>query len=169
MRSAAREVVRLAAQDLRNGVRSVAFSPDGRELMTSDLAITSVKVWDVRDEAAPEIANIPVDAGSKCGAAPTPDGRSVWLNEGDGTVGRYDIETGTPRAATAANRSGPANLQCLELSPDGQLLALMGSELPFPVWDTRTGEIAFVVGEDMQGAVFSASNGTDPASAWRSR
>ena len=55
---------------MRNGVRSVAFSPDGRELMTSDLAITSVKVWDVRDEAAPEIVNIPGEASS--GAARLP-------------------------------------------------------------------------------------------------
>ena len=46
---APQEVVRLAAQDLRNGVRSVAFSPDGDQLMTSDWTITSVKVWDVRD------------------------------------------------------------------------------------------------------------------------
>ena len=50
---------------MRNGVRSVAFSPDGRELMTSDWAITSVKVWDVRDEAAPEIVNVPGEAGSR--------------------------------------------------------------------------------------------------------
>ena len=142
--SAAREVVRLAAQDMRNGVRSVAFSPDGRELMTSDCAITSVKVWDVRDEAAPEIANIPLDAGSKCGAAPTPDGRSVWLNEGDGTVGRYDIETGH-REQRLPNRWRPANVQCVEVSPDCGRLALMGGELAVHgSWDTRTGEIAFV-------------------------
>ena len=44
---AATEVVRLSALDMRNGVRSVAFSPDGNELMTSDWAVTSVKVWDV--------------------------------------------------------------------------------------------------------------------------
>ena len=149
-----REVVRLAAQDMRNGVRSVAFSPDGRELMTSDWAITSVKVWDVRDEAAPEIVNIPVEA-SGCGAAPTPDGRSVWLVDGDGRPGRYDIATGHREQRLPEPPSGPANFQCLELSPDGQLLAVMSSELPFTVWDTRTGEIAFVVGEDMQGGVFS--------------
>ena len=91
---ALQEVARLAAQDLRNGVRSVAFSPDGGQLMTSDWAITSVKVWDVRDQAAAEIANLPGDAGSDCGAALAPDGRSVWVPEGDGRVARYDVATG---------------------------------------------------------------------------
>ena len=79
----------------------------------------------------------------------------MWLVEGDGTVGRYDIATGHREQRLPEPPSGPADFQCLELSPDGQLLALMSSELPFTVWDTRTGEIAFVVGEDMQGAVFS--------------
>ena len=35
----------------------------------------------------------------------------------------------------------------LALSPDGRLLAAPGWELPFPVWDTQTGKVAFVVGE----------------------
>ena len=153
--SAAREVVRLAAEDMRNGVRSVAFSPDGHELMTSDWAVTSVKVWDVRDEAAPEIVNIPGEAGGECGAAPTPDGRSVWLAEGNGRVGRYDTATGRREQRLPEPPVGPAYYQCLELSPDGQLLAVMSWELPFPVWDTRTGKLAFVVGEDMEGSVWS--------------
>ena len=38
--NAAHEVVRLSAQDLRSGVASVAFSPDGEQLMTSAQAIT---------------------------------------------------------------------------------------------------------------------------------
>jgi WD40 repeat protein len=153
--SAAREIVRLAAQDMRNGVRSVAFSPDGRELMTSDWAITSVKVWDVTDEAAPEIANLTGEAGSGCGATPTPDGRSVWVAEGGGRVGRYDIATGRREQRLPEPPVGPTFFQCLELSPDGQLLAVMSLALPFPVWDTRTGKVAFVVGEGMQGDVWS--------------
>ena len=91
---APQEVARLAAQDLRNGVRSVAFSPDGGQLMTSDWLITSVKVWDVRDQAAAEIANFPGDAGTDSGAALAPDGRSVWVPDGRGRVARYDLVTG---------------------------------------------------------------------------
>ena len=152
---AAREVVRLAAQDMRNGVRSVAFSPDGRELMTSDWAITSVKVWDVRDEAAPEIVNIPVDAGcnvrggSDSGRPVGVAGRGRW----PGRALRH--RNGTPRAATAGTTVGAGGPPAPRAQSRRALLALMGWELPFPVWDTRTGEIAFVVGEGHEGLVLS--------------
>ena len=148
---ALQEVARLAAQDLRNGVRSVAFSPDGGQLMTSDWLITSVKVWDVRDQAAAEIANLPGDAGTDSGAALAPDGRSVWVPEGDGRVARYDVATGERLQRLPRPPIGASDFQRLALSPDGRLLAAPGWELPFPVWDTQTGEVAFVVGEGLTG------------------
>jgi len=144
---APREVVRLAAQDMRNGVPSVAFSPDGGQLMTSDWLITSVKVWDVRDQGAAEIANLPGDAGSNSGAALAPDGRSVWVPEGDGRAARYDVATGRRLQRLPRAPIGASDSQRLALSPDGRLLATVNWNLPFPVWDTRTGEVAFVVGE----------------------
>ena len=140
------ELVRLAAQDLRNGVRSVAFSPDGDQLMTSDWAITSVKVWDLRDRAAAEIANLAGEAGSDSGAALAPDGQSVWVPDGDGRVTRYDLATGErlQRLPRPPNWDSESDSQRLALSPDGRLLAAV-SDLPFPVWDTQTGKVAFVV------------------------
>ena len=62
--------------------------------MTSDSAITSVKVWDVREAGAAEVVNIPGDAGRDCGSAIAPDGESVWVAEGGGALGRYDLATG---------------------------------------------------------------------------
>jgi WD40 repeat protein len=153
----AREVARLAAQDMRSGVRSVAFSPDGTELMTSDGAITSVKVWDVRSQAAPEIANITGAAASAWlsnRASPmSSDGRSVWVPEGDGRVARYDLATGRrlqrlPSAVTEGTESPR-----LSLSPDGRLLAVIGDALPSPVWDTQSGRIAFAIGRNEEGWV----------------
>ena len=144
---APQEVVRLAAQDLRNGVRSVAFSPGGRQLMTSEWAITSVKVWDLRDQGAAEIASIPGDAGSDAGAALAPDGQSVWVPEGDGRAARYDVATGKRLQRLPRTPIGASDFQRLALSPDGRLLATVDWELPFPVWDTRSGKIAFIVGK----------------------
>ena len=129
---APQEVVRLAAQDLRNGVRSVAFSPDGRQLMTSDWAITSVKVWDLRDQGAAEIASIPGDAGSDAGAALAPDGQSVWVPEGDGRAARYDVATGKRLQRLPRTPIGASDFQRLALSPDGRLLATVDWKLPFP-------------------------------------
>jgi WD40 repeat protein len=146
-RSAATEIVRLSAQDMRAGVRSVAFSPDGRQLMTSDWAITSVKVWDVTEEAAPEVRSIPDTVSNfDCGAAPTPDGRSVWTAQDDGWIVRHDIATGRRQQRLGPAPNGRQDFfPCLMLSPDGRLLAAPNWELPFPVWDTRTGTVAFEV------------------------
>ena len=153
----AREVARLAAQDMRNGVRSVAFSPDGTELMTSDSRIASVKVWDVRSQAAPEIVNVPgasaSDWSSNKASPMTPDGRSLWVPDGNGRVSRYDLATG--RLVQRLSRSPVDGTESprLSLSPDGRLLAVVGDSLPVQVWDTRSGRIAFVVGKGEEGFV----------------
>ena len=92
--NAAHEIIRLSAQDLRSGVTSVAFSPDGEQLMTSDQTITAVKVWDVREAGAAEVVNIPGHAGEYCGSAITSDSESLWVSEDGGALGRYDVVTG---------------------------------------------------------------------------
>jgi WD40 repeat protein len=139
-RRTARETIRLSAQDLRNGVSAVAFSPDGEQLMTSDFAITAVKVWDVRDTGAPEVANVPALEGeARCGTALAPDGESVWTAEGSRGLRRHDIATGRP--LQSASTPG----WCLWPSADRRLMAAIDGDLPFPVLDTRTGEVAYVV------------------------
>jgi WD40 repeat protein len=154
---ASREVARLAAQDMRNGVRSVAFSPDGTQLMTSDSRITSVKVWDVRTQAAPEIANIPGVPDSvwtaNMASPLTPDGRSVWVPDGDGRVSRYDLASGRRVQRLPGRPVGGTEFPRLSLSPDGRLLAVIGDDLPVPVWDTRSGHLAFDVGKGEEGFI----------------
>ena len=147
--NAAHEVVRLSAQDLRSGVAAVAFSPDGEQLMTSTQAITSVKVWDVREAGAAEVVNIPGHAGADCGSAIAPDGESVWVVEDGGALGRYDLVTG--RRVQRLPKPWTESSECLWLSPDGRLLAVTGWETPFPVVDTLTGKLAFVVGDGVSG------------------
>jgi WD40 repeat protein len=141
-----REVARVAAQDQRAGVASLDFSPDGTQLMTSDWSITSVKVWDVRPEAAQEVVNIPGVNSADWGTPLTPDGRSVWVPEDDGHVSRYDLASGTRLQRLPRPRDLP-DVQRLSLSPDGRLLVVADSRMPVPVWDTSTGQVAFVIGK----------------------
>jgi WD40 repeat protein len=103
-------------------------------------------VWDVRDRAAAEIANLPGNAGSNAGAALAPDGQSVWVPDGDGGVARYDMATGRSLQKLPRSPIGDPEFQRVSLSPDGRLLATASWHLPFPVWDTQTGKVAFVVG-----------------------
>ena len=52
-----REVLTLSSRDSRNGLIGVAFSPDGDQLMTGDVAITAVTVWDVTPLGGAELAS----------------------------------------------------------------------------------------------------------------
>jgi WD40 repeat protein len=71
----------------------------------------------------------------------------VWLAEGHSEVARYDVATGQRLQELPRPPVGVVDAPRLALSPDGRLLAAVNWELPFPVWDTQTGEVAFVVGE----------------------
>lgn len=147
-----REVLTLAAQDLRNGARSVAFSPDGRRLMTSDWAVTSVKIWDVGPTAGAEIGNFQEGATfSNAAAAFTPDGASVYLPDPAGTVSRRDVRSGDRTTRLRGQADGDDGDPTLALSPDGRYLAVATGSFPVPVWDTRTERVAFRVGRGWKG------------------
>ena len=68
-----RELVSFSAQDMGHGVNGLAFSPDGQRLMTGDMALTAVKIWDAsanRRRRVGERADGAVPAGDA-----TPHGR----------------------------------------------------------------------------------------------
>jgi WD40 repeat protein len=62
-------------------------------------------------------------------------------------VDRYDVASGTRVQQLPGPPIGASDVWRVALSPDGRLLAALGDNLPFQVWDTRTGAVAFVVGE----------------------
>ena len=84
-----RELLSLSAHDTSHGLNGVAFSPDGERLMTGDVAITAVKVWDVGTTGAAEWMNVPGQPSTAGAADFTPDGRRLLVSGGDGggTVG----------------------------------------------------------------------------------
>ena len=92
-----RELLSFSAQDTSGGLGGVAFSPDGERLMTGDVAITAVKVWDASTTGGGEWANVPACrpwARTYSAADFTPDGRGLVVGQADGTVSISDIETG---------------------------------------------------------------------------
>jgi len=142
-----RELYRLTAQDFSNGARSVVFSPDGERLMSSDWAITSVKIWDLRDLGAAEITNFAVDGGSGRDAAAVfaADGESVFLGSPDGELEERTLDGRLLRRFTGP-RARPTQWAFVAPSPDGQLLAATSWDLPVRVWDLDTGELVFSTG-----------------------
>jgi len=147
--SSSTEMLTLAAQDMGNGVRGVDFSPDGDRLMTSDWAITAVMVWDVSETGAGELGTYLSDSEGESDrrAALTQDGRALYLARRGGTVERVDLDRSRRTAVLTWPRTGVARPEWMRmvLDPSGALLAVMTSALPSPVFDTRTGEVAFTV------------------------
>jgi WD40 repeat protein/DNA-binding SARP family transcriptional activator len=127
------EDLTLSSQDLSSGVLGLAFSPDGEELMTGDYAITSVKVWDLRPEAAPEVVNIPARLSEQHTVALADDTTSAWLPGSGKNLDRIDLTSGE----RLEQLPGGVDVPRVVGSPDGSLLAVVPHDAPtFQVWRT---------------------------------
>jgi WD40 repeat protein len=157
-RGGPRELVTLSAQDTRIGVVGVAFSPDGRQVMTSDVGIAATRIWDVTITGDAELANLPAVAFSELAAIYTPDGRHLIATGPAGSVNVWDARTFT-RDQTLGPPAGPTSsppwpgaawlptgtadeATQIEASPDGGLVAAVSLNGRLQVWDATTGEEA---------------------------
>ena len=138
--SGVRDLYTFSAQDTSHGLGGVAFSPDGNQLMTGDIAVTAVKVWDVTPTGGAEWLNLPTVTGS--GLDVTPDGRGLVATRQPGVMSITDIETGK-RLVTVDPLHDGYESDFFDLSDDGQLLASRSETTPVEVWNVSTGEPRF--------------------------
>jgi WD40 repeat protein/DNA-binding SARP family transcriptional activator len=169
-----REEFALSAQDMRNGVSGVAFSPDGTQVMTGDFGTAAARVWDVSVTGDAEIANLPAVANAYGGAVDfTSDGRQLVATSSAGSVTAWDAQrftrvrtvgaaTGSPPARTPGEASGPPpasgeDVYSLDVSPDERLLAAARLDGTVRVWDLATGRDSFPVnpGPTLPGAPYT--------------
>ena len=135
------EVAIVSGRDTAGGLAAVKFSPDGRRIMTGDWSVTSVQVWDVRETAGGEWANIrsvPSPAGAGLGSF-LPDGRGILVTEPAGGIGVLDPESGERKASLEVGET-PNHWVRLATSPDGSTLAAAGQGSA-TLWDLDTGEL----------------------------
>ena len=141
------QVLSVAAQDLRNGVRSVAFSPDGTRLMTGDWAVTAVKVWDVRPTGAAEVGNFEYGGTAYQPASMTPDGRVVYLAKDPTHVARGEV----PGERTVSQEPVPpsgGHVWNVAASPDGEHVAASTDRGEVFVWGAHDGRVQRRLGRD---------------------
>jgi WD40 repeat protein len=166
-----REEFALTAQDTRNGVSGVAFSPDGTHVVTGDFGTTAARVWDVSITGDAEITNLPAVANAYGAVDFTSDGRQLVATSSAGSVTAWDIQrrtrvrtlgaTGSPPAPTLGgppeqSLASGADVFSLDLSPDDRLVAAARLDGTVRVWDLATGRDAFTVdpGPTLPGAPF---------------
>lgn len=119
----------------KDGVLSVAFSPDGQQLATSSCD-RSIKIWQVSTGECQHNCRGHMDW--IWSVAFSPDGRLLASGSGDLTVRLWNVETGE-----CLNRlEGHTNwIRSVAFSPDGKILASgsVGRTLRF--WEVSTGKL----------------------------
>lgn len=130
---------------------SLAFSGDGKLLLTSSIDYSSARLWDV--DSGRELRRLPTPADAKqkrvTAVALSPDGKLALIGHPDYSVRLWDVTSGKPLelAALGSKSSLPQpepngyttfNHSWLAFSPDGRL-ALTGTfDSGTLVWDTQT-------------------------------
>jgi WD40 repeat protein len=145
-RTGAREDITLAALDARTGI-TAAFSPDGQHVITSDVNITTTKIWDVGVGGDAEWMNLPAPSRpDPNGLWPgdlqfLPDGRHLVSTDKKG-IAIWDLVTG---AQLRTIRIGGGPISSLDVTPDGRMVAAGQQDGLVTAWGLSTGNELFGV------------------------
>jgi WD40 repeat protein len=126
---------------LESAMNSVAWSPDGNELLTASLDGT-IAIWPIQDAAD---ASRRVDdqyilsghTGSVWNASWSPDGRRILSASKDGTARIWNAETGES-LLSISDSTGP--VWDATWSPTGDRIATAHEDGLVRIWDAATGE-----------------------------
>ena len=139
-----RQVYLLAAQETQSGLFA-AFSPDGERVITGDVGIAAVKIWDLSIEGDAEVVNVPTDAEPPVDVAYLPDGRIVASYD-HGSAAIWDVDGDVTEPVTTLGPATGSELPVFMVaaSPDGELVAIARNASPFvSVWNVDTSTLAF--------------------------
>jgi len=139
----------------RNAVHSIAFSPDGRILMTASFEGT-VRLWDVASRTPKEIHEGQKDKDKATSTAVSPD--TKWLAAGfeNGKVRIWD----TARMQQRVIAGHTHQVLGLVFTPDSKYLLSASTDGRARVWDVGTGSMKHTFEGHAKGAMCAA---LDPA------
>jgi Tol biopolymer transport system component len=124
----------LAVQGHRGGVNSVAFSPDGKRLVTGMRSDLTAKVWDVA--TGRQVLSLKGHMGPVGWVAFAPDGKRIVTGSADRTARVWDAATGK-EIVSFKGHSNFVNGVCF--SPDGKRIASASHDRTVKVWGAADG------------------------------
>ncbi|KAG9313831.1 WD40-repeat-containing domain protein [Chiua virens] len=146
-------------QGHRNSVQCVAYSPDGRHIVTGSWDHT-IMVWDAatgETVAGPFEGHTHVVLSVAC----SPDGRHIASGSGDETVRVWDATTG--KTVANPSKGHRDSVMSVAYSPDGTHIVSGSEDNTVRVWNATTGETVAGPFKGHKGSVQSvayAPNGT---------
>jgi WD40 repeat protein/class 3 adenylate cyclase len=148
-----REVFTLTAQQTQAATLA-AFSPDGEQVLTGDVGIGAVQIWDLSLQGDAEVMNLPTDDLAPVDVDTLPDGRIV-ASARDGSVSVW--RTDGTHEATIGPGGGPSEpVWRIAASPEGGRIATVRmSSGVLSAWDVGTGDRVFEVDAYPSGEVSS--------------
>jgi WD40 repeat protein len=139
--------VRSLIPEMKGGGRVVAWSPDGRRILTNVHSPKSKATADIYDAASGErVCSLSCDSGYISRAAFSPDGKLVLgyrvlgysssIVQGE-MVDVWDAATGAHRMTL---RGHTGDVTAAEFSPDSRLILTTSTDSTARLWDAATGE-----------------------------